>query len=403
MSIYSNLFRYRPRPKRNPFEDFLSEALVDLLNRLSFKQQVSFIADILLRDTDILSSWHSLSTNQPQALLRWETQRSINGGIIDIILNVNGEPTIVVENKIGAMIRPHTINENTENERQDIEFEPASGNQIRTYGKWLSLQRHDSPSLIALVLLTHFSKPPDDFGSEAYHVPNVAVCRWQAVWLWAHNLSLEPEFQQVAEGRVYINILREFADFLKEESMSSDFATPRDLAIAQVFCDSSSRITNTFKVIRQDLDLFKQSLNASTSKIYREDFNSEGSVVWAWAYFKNPPKICDSWHIAWGIRFPGSDSEWWKNCEPPLPPVLFAFVTVISEERGPTIPVVSLKSSDLPRGWSVDAKAGELIIANPLHAFRQDAEGMANDMAVWISTEAMKIIPVVNVLAGMLR
>ena len=87
--------------------------------------------------------------------------------------------------------------------------------------------------------------------------------------------------------------------------MDSDFATVQDLAIAQVFCGSASRISKTFKLVEERLGSFKQSLNAPNSKVYREEFNSDGSVVWAWAYFKGPARIKDSWHIALGNPIPG--------------------------------------------------------------------------------------------------
>ena len=111
LSIYSNLFRYRPRPKRKPLEDFLSEVLVDLLNRLSLEHQLLFVADVLLKDTPISGAWRNLAVTQPTMSLRWETQRAIRGGIIDILLTLDGEPVLVVENKIGAIVRAHAADE----------------------------------------------------------------------------------------------------------------------------------------------------------------------------------------------------------------------------------------------------------------------------------------------------
>ncbi len=106
--------------------------------------------------------------------------------------------------------------------------------------------------------------------------------------------------------------------------------------------------------------------------------------------------------LAWGIRFPSDESEWWGGCEPKLPGVSYAFVTLLKDGLGPRIPVDALSEGDLPEGWSSDRAEGELIIGRPLHTFRQDPEGWTNDFAEWIVRQTVLILPVVKELSAKL-
>jgi hypothetical protein len=47
MDIYSRLYKYRDRPSKSPLENFLTEALADLFNRLPMPIQTEFLVKML--------------------------------------------------------------------------------------------------------------------------------------------------------------------------------------------------------------------------------------------------------------------------------------------------------------------------------------------------------------------
>jgi hypothetical protein len=193
MSIYANLFQYRPRENRNPREDFLSAALADVLNRLPPQKSIEFVSDVLLRDNSHRNNWLSfidtLISTIIEPTLYWATQVRVTSiinnkfnryGIIDMLLFVEGREAIIIENKIGASIG-YTKDED-DNERLDGNESMSSSivsveesNQLQVYGHWLGRRCAESKWRGALVLLTHFTEPPVDFhGSNGkYGVPTL--------------------------------------------------------------------------------------------------------------------------------------------------------------------------------------------------------------------------------------
>lgn len=173
--------------------------------------------------------------------------------------------------------------------------------------------------------------------------------------------------------------------------MSTDYMTMRDLSALDLFVESHARLTHTFELVRDRLAPMREKLGTSKPKIEKLTYDSEGRVAWAWVYLRNSPKISDNWRIAWGIRFPPDNSEWWAGVEPPLPEVPHAFVAV-SAEKEPSLPVSEFaRRNKIPTGWSTDLKEGELITSRPVHSFPSDPEAWATDFADWVVSEAERI------------
>lgn len=395
MSIFSSLFDYRPRPNRRPLEDFLSEALVDLLGRLSIADQSSFVSDVLLKGEVAAQAWQACLQKWPAARFRWETQRGVKGGRVDILLVIDGHPCVIVENKIGALVRRHEPVEELEDLDPTRSVVAVDGNQMQTYGRWLVQAASGSSWPACLVMLTHFSKEPDDFRSGPYGVANVAICRWRDVWLWARRVAADPINNENHANQ----LVREFAEFLEEKSMSSDYATLQDLAKAQIFTESATRIENLFTLIDESVESVRKPFEQSVGRIRSLGYFSEPAAIWSWFYLAKPRQVRNSWHVGWGIRFPTDQEDWWVNCKPATPAVPHAFVTAMTEGKQPDISVSEIKEGELHDGWSRDAEGGILIIGKPLHEFGHDPAAMAEEMAAWISTEVVNVTPVLMRLA----
>ena len=400
-SVYGSLFNYRPSPNRRPLEDFLSEALVDLLGRLSVREQSHFVADVLLNGVAGSDKWRECFALDPDARFRWDTQTTIrNAGVtegrLDILLTINGQPRLVLENKVGAIIRPHLDVQPETKQGPTPTVTLISGNQIQTYGRWLQRQAPSSNWPTCLILLTHFSKAPSDFSPENYSVSQVNVCQWRSVWKWAKELSLY-QCRTTVETSV---LVKEFRNFLEEQSMSSEYASFQDIAKAQIYTESAGRMENLFSLLDAAAEKTRKPLEPSVTRTSSMGFHSEYSVIWSWFYFKKPKNVAFNWHIAWGIRFPTDQVDCWNGCIPPLPGVPHAFVTTMTEGKLPIIAVDEVSKKELHSGWSRDAGEGVLVVSKPLHEFGPDPEKMAQDMAEWVEKEVTLIAPVLTKLAS---
>src|SRR5271168_2664 len=105
-SLYSSLFRYVPNESRSPLEDFLTEAIADLVNRLleqkgaTRKKAESFISKVLCNGSggrDLEASLRSAK------ILKLRTQKQISFDHkpkrLDLCLFGDNELLLVVENK----------------------------------------------------------------------------------------------------------------------------------------------------------------------------------------------------------------------------------------------------------------------------------------------------------------
>jgi SNF2-related domain len=184
--IYLRLFRYRERPSRSPLEDYLTEALADLLSRCPLDVGKAFIADVLV-GANAKSSWLKLSKSLRD--LVWRTQVTIPDGRLDLVIESNGRCLFVVENKVSSGIRLYKAELDEDEIDNEIEGESSNTNgsarghhdgelaeteaseeseielrnQLECYGTWLAKQPRPSGWKGGLTLLTHFTTPPVDF------------------------------------------------------------------------------------------------------------------------------------------------------------------------------------------------------------------------------------------------
>lgn len=364
MGIYRQLFRYRESAKRSPLEDFLSEALVDLLNRAPPEVQanfVSFLTSGRFSLSDPVSTTHSG--------YEWSTQRHIlyqgTKGFIDILLEVAGQPALVIENKIASPIRAHVPSD-----------EDQSGNQLRTYGKWLASHTEGKPG--ALVLLTHTARPPDDFDEPgtSYGVDVRSVVRWAALAAWLQRVAAN------GSASAWRDLAADLSEFLEEQDMAIALMTQADLAGLEQFIPARERIETTFQKLWDDTaDVRKGSFSR---KVHPLTFDAENGSIWNWVYTA-PPLPPSSW-VALGIGFP-SLSPWWR--EAGLSQQRQLFISIGADEE--VLPLDQL--GRLPSEWTV--ADDQLTACLPFHQLPIEPEEMARSMAVWAGDrmgEAVEIL-----------
>lgn len=406
MSLYGQLFRYRCTDDRTPLEDFLTEAIADLLNRLPLNVLVDFVHVLFIRDSVSMALIAPILRSG--AIIHWETQRRIQAFgstyILDLVLTVDSAPVIVVENKLWSPVAEHSnrgvVLGNLDNvsgcEGYDSGIQPAEylffRNQLKTYGYWLSCNTIDV-CFSAIILLTHGTPPPKGFCASPleYRVTYANVCRWSEVWRWL--MEQPTELGAPSAWRVLAN---ELANFIKERGMSSDPMTLTDVSCAHVFLSTKTkdRIDNTFSAISEKAGPVLDRLG--NGKVYDTSYNCEGSVIWAWKYIKPPyaptPK---DWFISWGILFPSS-SSWWQEAHPRLPTDTCVFVVLGSDSE--SIQISELRTEDLLDGWSTSDEC-ELITARSLNTFPTDPLDMTEHISTWVSGEVERILPTISQLA----
>lgn len=381
MSIYANLFTYRPRPSRKPLEDFLSEALADLLNRLTYAEHMAFVTDVLL-EGEARRDWSAFMEGRHRSLLRWATQVSIRSGqgtvFMDLLLRVGDHEVLVVESKVHAGYQMHG------SDGPPAEAGPRGGevNQMKTYGRWLGEQCRTrvpdagQPWPGALVLLTHRTDPPAGFEAGRYGVGHVGVCRWRQVQRWAEALPTKAGDADRSDGSVPV-LAAELAKFLDEQGMGADLMTADRLSGAAMHFVEAEKVRRAVDAMQERLG--HSLLEVQAGRVWRADFAPRDGIVWAWSWLNEPRGA--KWYFGWGVRYPELTRKWERH-EPPLPSVPHLFLAFVSE--GKDLPRAALASITLPDGW-VAVGPNQLMVGTPLEDFVQDGDSAAERMGDWVA------------------
>ncbi len=283
ISLYGRLFKYRPSEGRLTREDFLTEALCDLLNRLD-KDQLLFFLEVLIGKR-APAVWEKCIRDDSSCT--WQTQRTISGtGRLDLVLEIDEFVLIGVEVKRDAHFQKN-------NERE----------QLESYGDWLRSQYEDS----GLAVLTHSTPPPSDFDttdshSEKYKVKFRSVCRWSDVWRWLTNS------EQVGShgGQKSWPVLSgELAKFLQENEMDNETINFRDLAASEIFLNSQLKFAKTFSVIGSKLKALVPIAAKTKPNFENCTYDGAGGVVRSDGIrLGGQSKVLEATYLQWGIFFP---------------------------------------------------------------------------------------------------
>ena len=362
-TLYQRLFTYRERPNRSPSEDFLTEALGDLLDRLPAPTARELVLRMIGGSADAAETLLRIWGDGDVA--RWTTQRTIPGGRLDLLLEIAGTPAVVVEVKLAAGFQSHAI-EGPQDEAR---------HQLRTYGDWLRGQA-DPEWGGALVLLTHWTAPPDDFlrHPERYGAQRTGVFRWSDLhrWLVKQVRATWPN------DSGWTTLAAEFTAFLKEKGMDSELATNADVAALQIYLSSADRIRNTVELIWNGAQELWRPLciNRDTPL----ELSTAYGCAWKWRYLARED-LRQSF-IAAGVRWPdiADDATYSdRDGEPHL------FVELGSDEDASPISRLIL-----PKEWlgSGDSRIARL----PLRALPTGADAFRLEAQDWVRARIVEVV-----------
>lgn len=411
MSLYGNLFRFRERENHRPFENFLTEALADLLNRMPKDDVVELVSELFLAGDDVsCKAW--LTYIHAKEHLKWITQKSVGSGCLDILLKVDGIATLIVENKIGAKVAERQTNGDTDEpvtddaERDLEEPETFNSNQLMVYGTWLRDQRLNEKWDGALVLLTLRTLPPANFGRAdvKYGVRCQSVCNWRQLWQWLNRK------QTIDNGRspgdkdkeAWRGFCRELTAFLEENDMNEKMLTQRDIAAMELSLPTW-RIMQ--ELLKRCTDAAKKQLSSNGLKLKTPDIqiHPEHSEYEAWVYLM-PPSAPEHMYVMWGVHFPEA-SPWPKTIQPyPCWPHVFVWIGRDGDVPLPEKLLSSIPKPDRSDDWHVtqDNEENVIFATRPLHEFptkigESNEKGIEmEEIVAWVRERVRDIVPVVK-------
>lgn len=322
VTIYKRLLKYQESNARSNLENYLTEALCDYLNRLSPIRKKGFITKVIFQgcnESHIQTFLKRHNSDIETNIIDWKTQYSINiSGTTkypDLLCLINRKPAIIVEVKIGAGFT-HRIHED---KSENTVITP----QLKDYGSWL----HSKNEHAVLVLLSHLTKPPDDFlkQSENYGVRQKNFINWQQIYNWLKTEAKDTD----------ICLTNDLMNFLKECSMASESPNVTDLSVLEIFvAGTGEKINNMMKFTREELekkfspnmDWGKEKSSFVSDGLYTIDYKQK--AVWSWVLLDSKEYS----YLGWGICYPDEEDEWgWRYFFPDIPKKPFVFIGLFSE------------------------------------------------------------------------
>ena len=368
VSLYQRLFTYRERQHRSPLEDYLTEALADLLNRMPERAVKGLTKSWLGQNREEVGDFDRVWPDGASAL--WTTQRPIDGNrFLDLLLEVDGRPVLIVENKIAAGFQRHT----------SLDEVKVEQHQLASYGLWL--RREADPTWGgALVLLTHWTPAPDDFlvSAETYGAKHRSVARWAELSRRLGTLARQAEGLTSA----WVQLASEFVSFLKELNMDSELAKSQDFAALQVYVASADRVRNSIERIWDDAKPIWRPVSQQTDIAL--EITTKYGCVWKFRYLaRQDLRNC---YLAVGIRFPelGDHPAY---VDPTAGPYLFA-------ELGSDVENSPLDGLKLPAPWS--ASPNLQLARLPLSALPSDADLFLSDAKRWVGERLGEVAPLLT-------
>ena len=281
-SLYLRLLQNQSSDERENLENFLSEGLCDLLNRLSRNEQTTLLTRLLSLD----------SLDLKKGTLHWEAQVGVETlcgfKYPDIVGFMGNTPQLVIESKVNA---------------EYTWCQDEHGNwvhQLAAYGNWLN---KINPKGV-LVLLTSGTKPPHGFigseGDQEFGTQARRVITWQAL----HDV-----LHQVTE----LNLAKDFRLFLRERSLAVDNPTRQDFGTLEIyFSGPHQRIIRVLSTIRENLKgHFKNGFSWGLEEKYMYKgvaFEASASLIYSYGFLNVPGY--EYYH--WGVRFPIEERDGWE-------------------------------------------------------------------------------------------
>ena len=294
--LFTDLYRYRQREKKNNLEDWLTECVAAILRALPKPVFAAFFSRLTGQSADSIADVFEDVLIATQVTIGRGTQGSQRPDLLISIAAPDeddrkrpSQPWLLFENKVF-----HHVDEE-ELDSGEIQ------NQLHRYGAWLCEQDFDRADLSqALVFVTHGTLAPDDFRKHGRSHPAYGslgrVCE-----TWGSLAKLIDEVSSDFSDDLHFRaLLRALQTFLEDHGMADEYPEYRDYAALAGFIDT--------------VEPFKKLVNEMIGKL---DGVAPfyGRVVWAAAeadegtfnahrYLAKDDRFDEWTYLATGIWFP---------------------------------------------------------------------------------------------------
>ena len=345
-SFLHRVFRYRASADRTPLEDFLSEVLVDFLNRAPTEEANAFISNCFV-PADLRDNYRTIIGNG-RAIARTQIRIEFNR-CLDILIEYADRPLIIIENKLWAAFQSHqripigrtdTADEDGVIASSIEDKEVKYDHQLETYGRWLGGREKPGNWPGVLCVLTHISQPPNDFiPSNIQQYGSVPYLQfWRSVHGELNRLVGTSSDQTNLVAWKFVG--QELAAFLGENAMDSSDLKSVEISSLNISMAPLRKIDSIFSEV--GAELLQRFPGTFVRRGQSSRFELQHSRVWGWTYFNKPEKM----YIGYGIYFSPIEGEF-ATAVPPISDQEHAFLIVGSEghamDRGGDGP---------PAGWS---------------------------------------------------
>ncbi|HCM64478.1 MAG TPA: hypothetical protein DIT05_18325 [Morganella sp. (in: Bacteria)] len=305
MDLYTRLYKYQSTEKRSQLENFCTEGLCDILNRMTKEQLSYFLGNMgVAVDSD--------------TGIKWQTQYTItdSAGVFrypDLVGLTDNVVRYLIEVKIDAAFT------------QGVDIHGDTLSQLRIYDHWLSEHSSD-PSAASLILLTNKTMPEQSFEnylSSDFYIKNRKIWYWQSIF---------DQFSMIFG----IPHIEDYKKFLSTQGLAMDLPTRRDFAVMELLYSGAGQrlegLTNgIFEKIKQKY-IAETMFNWGAEDKYRHGgscANWNGGICWSWVILRQEPYQ----YFYWGIQFPeynkwndeGSSSQ---NKQCTSPQLVFGYMSV---------------------------------------------------------------------------
>jgi|GEM_PF-5321807 len=371
MNLFSRLYKYQSSDLRSQLENFCTEGLCDILNRMTLEQQHNFLKGIFV----------PIHSDKPVV---WQTQYSIictQGSIRypDLVGIVDDSVAYIIEVKIDAQF---TIG---------IDDKGEQISQLEIYDRWLD--KHASPNYApTLILLTNNTQPEEAFldsESQKYRVLDRRVLYWQNVH---DQLS-------VATDICYVE---DYKQFLKQQGLAMDLPTRQDFAVMELLYSGDGRrleglMESVFEKLKQKYGcepLFnwnrEDKLRHGGSRA-----NWDYAICWSWVILNKAPYQ----YFYWGIQFPELDVEWNTldnfSSNGSSPQIVLGYSTTESEYTRKALNDFSSKGYNV--GIEVDGETTIFQSGLPLNKLLEEKYNI-DTVVDWLSSEIDQALEIIRTL-----
>lgn len=301
--LFTDLYRYRQREKKNNFEDWLTECVAAILRSLP-KSVFAEFAFRLLKQSSVYIEQSIADIEDVYDDISIATQVTIERGATgtqrpDLLVSVAAperegkkepsQPWLLFENKVF-----HHVDEQ-ELESGEIE------NQLHRYGAWLGEQPFDRPQLNqTLVFITHGTSAPSDFkvkglSHQAYGELGRVETTWAEIAAILDELS--DDYDNALHFRVLINSYR---GFLEEHGMADEYPEYRDYAALAGFIETVEPFEKLVNEMIGKLD----GVAPFAGRVNWASADAEWGTYEATRYLAKDERYNGDTYLATGIWFP---------------------------------------------------------------------------------------------------